>query len=393
MEKVCLKCGYKRKQSDTSPDYLCPSCDVVYAKYEAKLARENLIPKENKATLQSKMNEAPIKSSRNKLNKSSKYKKPPSELVNNIVVYCIISSVIFLPLAYFFGVKIATVAILIFVILFCIGSYIEAKDKRNIEIFQKEKLAAERKREVLYKEVTLIIDKHRASLKAECFKSISHDAYGNYFYNQWHQEIDYFIDNVLKKHQGINKGLKHELDIDGEISKVSNKFFNNEIDFEKMSNWIINLKDLKKIERDVVHDMIYDAITPYYFGEIDEEISYNINDIEQMSANEFEHFCAEILLINGWEARVTQASGDQGIDVIAQKANVKAVFQCKKYSTPVGNKAVQEIIAGKHFEQAHVAAVVSNALFTKSAKQLADVANVYLLHYSELTDFSEKLKI
>lgn len=87
----------------------------------------------------------------------------------------------------------------------------------------------------------------------------------------------------------------------------------------------------------------------------------------------------------------TPASGDQGIDVIASYGNVKAVFQCKKYAQPVGNGAVQEIVAGKQFERADIAAVVSNATFTTSAKQLASTTGVHLLHYSELQGFAEKL--
>ena len=37
MSKTCLKCGYKRKKTDDTPDYSCPACKIVYAKYEAKL--------------------------------------------------------------------------------------------------------------------------------------------------------------------------------------------------------------------------------------------------------------------------------------------------------------------------------------------------------------------
>ncbi len=74
-------------------------------------------------------------------------------------------------------------------------------------------------------------------------------------------------------------------------------------------------------------------------------------------------------------------------------SNCKAVFQVKKYSNPVGNKAVQEIVAGKQFEKADIAAVVTNNTYTASAKQIANSTGVYLLHYSELPDFAEKLNI
>ena len=62
-------------------------------------------------------------------------------------------------------------------------------------------------------------------------------------------------------------------------------------------------------------------------------------------------------------------------------------LQCKKYSNPVGNKAVQEANAGKGFEGAEVAAVVTNNTYTPSARQLASAIGVYLLHYSELASF------
>ncbi|NOS73698.1 MAG: restriction endonuclease [Methyloglobulus sp.] len=115
-------------------------------------------------------------------------------------------------------------------------------------------------------------------------------------------------------------------------------------------------------------------------------------DFEQMTPIDFEHYCAGILRNNGWQTKVTKGSGDQGVDIVSEHGDIKAVFQCKKYSNPVGNKAVQEIIAGKHFEQADFATVVSNAQFTASAKQIANIAGVKLLHYSELDNFARELK-
>ena len=116
-----------------------------------------------------------------------------------------------------------------------------------------------------------------------------------------------------------------------------------------------------------------------------------IPDTHSLDLIQFEHYFAEILRSNRWNTRVTQASGDQGINIIATRGNVKAVFQCKKYSQPVGNGEVQEIVAGKQYDQADIAAVVSNAMFTPSAKQLAGTTGVHLLHYSELQGFADTL--
>ena len=66
-----------------------------------------------------------------------------------------------------------------------------------------------------------------------------------------------------------------------------------------------------------------------------------------MDGYQFEYQCAEILKRNGFSrVQVTQSSGDQGVDIIAHKHRKKYGIQCKYYSYPVGNKAVQEAYAG-----------------------------------------------
>lgn len=36
MTNTCPKCSYTRKPTDTAPDYACPSCGIVFAKYDAQ---------------------------------------------------------------------------------------------------------------------------------------------------------------------------------------------------------------------------------------------------------------------------------------------------------------------------------------------------------------------
>ncbi|MFT9095912.1 MAG: restriction endonuclease [Gluconobacter cerinus] len=109
----------------------------------------------------------------------------------------------------------------------------------------------------------------------------------------------------------------------------------------------------------------------------------------QMDPFDYERHCALLLEQAGWQARVTQASGDQGADIIATKGGRKIVVQCKLYSQPVGNKAVQEIYTAKQHQQADEAIVVSNAGYTIPARQLAATTGVHLLHHQELASFRE----
>ena len=60
---------------------------------------------------------------------------------------------------------------------------------------------------------------------------------------------------------------------------------------------------------------------------------------DTMEGHDFEYYCAELLKNNGfYNVSVTQGSGDQGIDVLAEKGGVKYGIQCKCYSSDIGNK-------------------------------------------------------
>lgn len=79
----------------------------------------------------------------------------------------------------------------------------------------------------------------------------------------------------------------------------------------------------------------------------------------------------------------TKASGDQGVDLIVMAGDKKIAVQCKLYTEPVGNSAVQEVIAGKIVYKCDLACVVTNSTFTKAAADLAKAAEIELLNYKE----------
>lgn len=106
---------------------------------------------------------------------------------------------------------------------------------------------------------------------------------------------------------------------------------------------------------------------------------------DTMEGHDFEYYCADLLRNDGfYNVEVTQGSGDQGIDILAEKAGIRYGIQCKCYSNNIGNKAVQEAFAGKTFYHCHVAAVLTNRYFTRSAKELAEKDQVLLWDRDEL---------
>lgn len=106
--------------------------------------------------------------------------------------------------------------------------------------------------------------------------------------------------------------------------------------------------------------------------------TYSITDIDDMSGLEFEHFLKILFENLGYKVSLTQASQDQGIDLIIEKDNRISGVQAKNYSNAVGNKAVQEVIAGSQYYHCDESIVVTNNYFTEQARKLATETNVNL---------------
>lgn len=112
--------------------------------------------------------------------------------------------------------------------------------------------------------------------------------------------------------------------------------------------------------------------------------------LPQMDGHTFEHYCAGLLSKNGFvNVEVTQASGDYGIDVLAEKDDITYAIQCKYYSDKVGNHAVQEAFSGKEYYDRMVAAVMTNSTFTAAAVETAKETHVLLWDGSMLAKMAE----
>lgn len=110
----------------------------------------------------------------------------------------------------------------------------------------------------------------------------------------------------------------------------------------------------------------------------------------QMDGHQFEQYCADLLIKNGFtQVEVTKASGDFGIDVLAEKDDVTYAIQCKYYTDKVGNHAVQEAFAGKEYYDRMVAVVMTNNTFTPAAIETAKETHVLLWDGSTLAKMAE----
>jgi len=113
------------------------------------------------------------------------------------------------------------------------------------------------------------------------------------------------------------------------------------------------------------------------------DIAFMLSDfwtgVDTMSGTEFEAWCMELLKKMGFEhVESTKATGDQGVDILAEKDEVPYAFQCKCYATDLGNTPVQEVYAGLRYYHRNVGVVITNRYFTTGAKALAKATDVLL---------------
>lgn len=152
---------------------------------------------------------------------------------------------------------------------------------------------------------------------------------------------------------------------------------------------IKNIPELTENHREIARGIIFNLVENFITINGNSASGFN----ENMSPLDYEMYCANAFSLAGWFTSMTPKIGDQGADVVIKHGDLSGVVQCKLYSQPVGNAAVQEVIAAREYYKTSFAIVVSNATYTTSARQLAAMANVVLLHHGEIADHSSRLGV
>jgi HJR/Mrr/RecB family endonuclease len=198
-------------------------------------------------------------------------------------------------------------------------------------------------KKMLREECTETIIKDIEILARKFHQLVTKDDYGEYDYSSFEKEMEYYIKNKFNYDINSNPKVVH-----------------------------------------IIKTIILEALESFDTQSHIETMEFD----EYMSPNDYEYFCADLLRSQGLDARVTQQSGDQGVDIIVYYENEPWIaIQCKMYNSPVGNKAVQEIYTAKEHIGADIAIVVTNNTYTKSARQLANTTNTLLLHHDDLRNF------
>jgi restriction system protein len=212
-------------------------------------------------------------------------------------------------------------------------------------------------RETVERRIRALAAPHLKTFAIKYHQLTYEDDYGNLCVDKWYKELGYFVDKVLM--------------IDEEIAAC----------------------DCSYSSAQGKRDVVCRLLDVYLTGENWDSIN-KANDLEyhsRMDGVAFERLIADSLKSAGAEVRMTPATGDQGADILATLKGRSIAIQCKRSISPVGNKAVQEISAGKVFHGADEAWVIADAPFTPAARQLASSLSVSLIDFRRLAYVLENL--
>ncbi len=105
------------------------------------------------------------------------------------------------------------------------------------------------------------------------------------------------------------------------------------------------------------------------------------NAFTRLSSLGFENTVAEIFKAQGYIAKRTKASGDEGKDIILRKQQETIYVECKKYSidNKVGRPDIQKLAGAMMGDGVTSGFFVTTSSFTKEAIAFADKANIILI--------------
>ena len=242
---------------------------------------------------------------------------------------------------------------------------LEATNKRVTFKIKREKYI-----KGLPKEVRKIINEKQNTIINAYRKLVKVGSFGQKNYDKFAQEFGEFLSSESKNIAKLN-----------ELTSL---------------NYMLIVQDneirLYEAIRDVYEDKNFGLLSGVlrnpidYIEKIIEQNDFDVKFDPNMDPFQYEIFCAERFKENDWEAYATQGSSDQGVDVVATRGKEVLVAQCKKFSKPVGNKAVQEVVAGMKFYDANVGIVIAPNGFTNSAEKLAAANKIKLIHHSQIKD-------
>jgi restriction system protein len=200
--------------------------------------------------------------------------------------------------------------------------------------------------------VAACILEHTPVLARKRGQLVKKDDYGIVHYEEWEQEKEYFINVVLGEH--FNDILSEEFPLTaGHIDEIIEK---------------------------AIDKVVLDLYGNDPVQEPEDE------PWEEDEGDSYRQYCTRLLDLAGWKVL---ADGEEGQDkgpVLAERGEQLFVVTCISSSSPVGIRTIWRTSVAMKKLGAHMAAVVTNAGFSRLARMASSRYGVMPLHHEDLAN-------
>jgi len=109
-----------------------------------------------------------------------------------------------------------------------------------------------------------------------------------------------------------------------------------------------------------------------------------LDDLKNLTPNEFEKRIHYIFEQMGYNATLTSATGDGGVDIILHDIDGKIYVECKKYNGTVSSHELKKFLGTLTHDEIEKGIFVTTGTYSEKAKQIAEKRNIELLDGQEL---------
>lgn len=113
-----------------------------------------------------------------------------------------------------------------------------------------------------------------------------------------------------------------------------------------------------------------------------------LSKLQRMDPIEFERYVGSLFRRMGYRVEDTQASADEGVDLVLRRGRRLAVVQCKRYQGSVGQPVVRDLYGAMMHAGAAEAYLVTTGTITRAARRWAEDKPIHLVDGHRLVEWS-----
>jgi HJR/Mrr/RecB family endonuclease len=120
----------------------------------------------------------------------------------------------------------------------------------------------------------------------------------------------------------------------------------------------------------------------------------SMSNVDQMRGIDFELYAAALLENEGFtDVRVTRASGDNGVDIIASRGERQYAIQAKRYKGTVSRRAVSDAVAGMVPYHCNACMVITSGRLSPKSRDFARLHGCEIVDRDVLADWIRRFQL